>query len=909
MTSYSSSQDPVPLPGAFPADEMTPTSEDPSLTSSGSYNQHNKLHKREDPRGWSNEEKAARGHQYTDSGIGLGDPRIPETQDYGRVNEGAFNSTQDASQNQGSTPSTAATTTARAADYHEDQRKPGVMTGAYSRIDDSNNSQTHSKPITRDTVTKEHTTAGLGAIEPATSTATAARSSTSEEKLRDEDRNIVRNGLRQTSNVEHKDPYWGDVSYGTGIYNGVTGHGSSETPAKGSVHPHDPTLSHEHQRAFPLSSSSNTTQDENSHRNSSRFKEGLAESGAGAGAGVAASGLAEKQRNHHSEGNLNEKEPATYKHDDANAKKESKIASLFHRDHKEKEAKSEKHGTKERKLEEGTPSKDNKPLKEREAGAALAAATTAYGAKDHADKHDKNSKGSGYGLTENTSNTLYEHPNEKINEPPTKAEPQLSKDPFIAAGYHGPNSESTVRNSNNAYPASEDVTTRGHPFTSQVTQKPTEKNDSRLGYGLAAAGVGAGAGYAAHEYANRDGVGHRDQTSQQTYKASTTAASKGPEQSSKSGYTTGQPQLGVAGNTTSTAEHVPSQAGSNTSRSRVDPSHHNQYNILADGTPSGINVGNHFSKKKDTVTSLPNAGDNNSTTDKHTGAKAAAAGAGAAGAAGAAHYAGNRDSDKIPASETRQIAAPSSREVHEPYMETTSTAAKTHSSIDPSRHGEYNVLNDGTPSGINIGDHYGDKKSVATSSPTGLRKPSNASNHTGAKATTAAGAAGVAGAGAAAARHRSNDNTAAVSSPSTRNYQPVSANSSNTPNTASRTKGHTRNRSSTDSSHGGQYNVLSSGTPSGINIGDRDHLGRKGLENNNSAANNAAAKSSASVVHPAAASAGSTPKRDVTNAATAAGVGATAAAAAPASLRSGDRVVHRCRKCGEENDITDYFQK
>ncbi|KAI0841169.1 hypothetical protein F5Y06DRAFT_308101 [Hypoxylon sp. FL0890] len=907
MTSYTGSRESVPLPGAFPTDDMTPTSEHPSLTSSGPHHQHNKLHKREAPGGWNDEQKAVRGHQYTDSGIGLSDSRISESQAYGRANEGAFNSNKNVSQGQSAMPGTAATTTARSTDYHDDQSKPGVMTGAYSRIGGSNYSQTHSKPTTQDQTTTERTATGIGAVGSATGIATTARSHDSEQNLKNEDRNIVRNGLTQSSNLEHKDPYWGDVSYGTGIYNGVTGHGSAETPTKGSVHPHDHALSHEQQRAFPLSTSSNTTHDETGYQNSSGFKEGLAESGAGGGAGVAVSGLAEKHRDHHDEKNL-EKVSAAHKHHDTGAKKESKIAGLFHRDHKEKETKPEKYDTKERKLEEGTVSKDSKPLKEREAGAALAAATAAYGAKDHAGRHNKQSKGYESTLKkEDGSHALYEHPNEKINEPTAKAQPQLSKDPFVAAGYHGPNSPSTVKSSNNTYPTSEDVTTWDHPFTSQVAEKSTEKNDSRLGYGLAGVGAGPGAGYAAHEYANKDGAKHQDHNFQPTYNTPTTATSKGLEQSSKSGYATGQSQPGIASGTTaipasSEKQHTPTQASSNVSHSHANPTHHDKYNTLADGTPSGINVDHHHGDKNNTITSSPSTGYNTSTKDNHTGTKAAAAGAGVASAAGAAHYAGNRDSDKISTSETRQTAAPSSREVHEPYMETTSTAANARTSTDPSRHGEYNVLNDGTPSGINVGSHYGDKNGT-TSSPTSLHKPSSANNHAGAKAATAAGA------GAAVAHHNNNDNKTAVSSPAIRDYQPGATSPSSAQNTAAAatTKGHTRNRSSTDSSHGGQYNVLSSGTPSGINIGDRGHLGRKSLDDNkNSTTNSANAKASATAV-----SAGAAPKRGIAGAGTAAGVGvgATAAATAPAALRSGDRVVHRCRKCGEENDLTEYFRK
>ncbi|KAI0152103.1 hypothetical protein F4776DRAFT_600128 [Hypoxylon sp. NC0597] len=904
MTSYTNSRESVPLPGSFPTDDMTPTTEHPSLTPLGSQSQHNKLHKPEDPRGWSDEEKAARGHQYTDSGIGLSDPNVPNSEIHGRANQGAFNSNNNALESHD--PKSGAATTTRPTDYYTGQSKPGVMTGAHSRIGNSNNSQNSSKPITQDSATKEQAATGIGAVGPATGIATAATSTDpdhSEQNLRNDDRNIVRNGLRQTSNVEHKDPYWGDVSYGTGIYNGVTGHGSSETPAKGSIHPHDQTKGHEQQRAFPLSNPGNAAQDETDHQNSSRFKEGLAESGAGAGSGVAASELTEKHRDHLHEKSSKEKEPTSHKRNDSDTKKESKIAGLFHRDHKRKDSKPEKYDTKEKKLQEGPLSKDNSPLKEREAGAALAAATAAYGAKD---KHDKKHKESESGLKENKSNALYEHPNEKIGEPTKKAEPQASKDPFVAAGYSGHNSQNNAKSSNNAYPASEDVTTRGHPFTSQVPEKTTERNDSRLGYGLAAAGSGAGAGYAAHEYANRDSTNHKDQSSQPTYNTPTAATSKVPEQSSNSGYTIGQPQLGVGSGTT-----APTQFSSNGNSSPANTSHHDKYNVLADGTPSGISIGDHYGDKKNTVTSSPDTGYNITTKDSHTGAKAAAAGAGIVGAAGAARYAGHRDSDKIPASESHQTTAPSSREVHEPYMETTGTGANTRTSTSLNRHGEYNILHDGTPSGINTSDHHGDKKNVATSAPTGLRKPSNASSHAGVKAPAAVGAAGVVGAGAVAGnRHRNNE---AVSSPVTRDQQPdvaSASNASNAPTTAATTttstgSGHSRNRSSTDSSRGGKYNVLSSGTPSGINIGDHDHLGHKSLDGNHSTSNYGNIKSSAPAVD-----AGAAPKRDITSAATAAGVGATAAAAAaPTFLKSGDRVVHRCRKCGEENDITGYFQK
>ncbi|KAI0852816.1 hypothetical protein F5Y00DRAFT_272441 [Daldinia vernicosa] len=840
MASYTVPQESEPHPpGSFPTDDTVGT-QDSSLTSSGSRHQHNKLHKREDPRGWSEEEKATWGHQHTDSGIGLTDPSLSSNPNIrGQVDEGTFQSNN-------------ATTTTRSPNYQGNEGKPGVMTGAYGHNNVNSGGNYYPKSTAEDTSSQNQTSArGIGAVGPATGLATATGQNT-ESRQMPEDRNTIRNGLRQTSNVEHEDPYWGDVPHGTGIYNTVTGHGSSETATEGSLHSHDP-LSHEQQRAFPLATSNNAPHDETGHRTDSRFKENLGESTTGAAAGLTTYELAERRRDHQHEDDL--KEPTARKHHGADTKKESKIGGLFHRDHKdEKETKSEK-------LKEPVPSKDDRSLRERDAGVALAAATGAYGAKNHADKHDKKTRESEHDVADEKANALYQHPNEKID----------SKDPFIAAGYKEPGSQGSTKITNNAYPPSEDVTTRDHPFTtSQTTEKLNERNDSKLGYGLAAAGVGAGAGYAAQEHSHRDSDKNKVHPNQQAFHDSTTA-SKATTQPSDAGYTIGKPQLAVfSGTGEATAPHDKTQGlpqtSSGANRSIDDPSHHGEYNVLQDGTPSGVNIGDHhYGDKKNVAFSSQDATRGAVTKDNHTGAKAAVAGAGVAGAGTAAHYTGERNSNT--SSAPYEVSGANGR-------------APTHLIHDST----YKTLPTGTPSGINVddGQQY-DKHNVATSSPTSATRGAvDDNNHSRAKAA-AAGAAGVVGAGAAAKHHSQRDTNNTTAVPST-----TTSHDRQSPTTRS-------NRASSHSSHGGQYNVLPSGTPSGINIGERDGLGRKSLDNTTSKA-----KTPATASHPTATSAVPASKKDATT--------STSAAVIPARLNPADKVLHRCRKCGEENDITGYFR-
>ncbi|KAI1776597.1 hypothetical protein F4818DRAFT_439997 [Hypoxylon cercidicola] len=891
MTSYTTGQEPEHMPGSFPE---TPSEQDKNLASSGSH-QRNKLHKPEDPRGWSGE-KATRGHQHMDSGVGLTDAdRTPYSQTHNTVNSGGVYDSNKAAvtQNREAVPNTTATTTSGTTDYRGVESKLGVMTGAYSRLDNSSNDNKYPRSTSQDpsSMIRANTT-GVGAASPATGIATAAPSSNMpENETSSSDRNIVRNGLKQTTNFDHEDPYWGDVPHGTGVYNTVAGHGSSEKPADGSVHTHDPQLNHDQQRRFSVSTSDATTRDETSPRSSSRFREGLAGAGAGAGVGFAASELADKQheRNHENE----VREPTTGKHETSEAKKESMIASLFHRDHRDEDTKHEKkHEAEDKKFVERGPAKDDKPLTDRDAGAALTAASGAYGAKNHADKHDKKHEESDAGLKENQVNAFYQHPNEKVVDRSAKGtttKQQPASDPFIAAGYTGIISQQPSTASSNTHLTFDDAAIQGHPFTAQTAEEPAQHHASRVGYGLAATGAGAGAGYAAHKHPDRDDAAYRESVTESSYNNPTTTSSTAPKHSNR--YTIGQPELGViAGTAHSSEKQTAPRTSTSFNSSQAGVTHHDKYNNLSGGTSSGIDAGSHYDDKNVVPTSTSNTAPNAVMKDNHTGAKATAAGVSAAGAgAAAAHYAGKKNSDKTSMSETRQSVGPSSTEVREPYME----GATTRESTTSTKGGQHKVLPTGTPSGVNVDENRHVKMAGAATSPTTTSRDAakgDTNYHRGAKAAAVAGAAGT-GTAAAAHHHRDSDKLGGVAT-------------SDFASGKSATSAPNPTRVSTDSSHGGQYNMLSSGTPSGINIADHHGDAKRDTTavvptttaktEPSSAYSAAAAPKKANIAKPAAA-------------ATATATGAAPSAATAPSAASGDRVFHRCRKCGEENEITGYF--
>ncbi|KAI1209356.1 uncharacterized protein F4807DRAFT_426443 [Annulohypoxylon truncatum] len=909
MTSYTS-QEPEHIPGSFPTDDMLSTPvEHTNLASSTPHSHHNKLHKRDDPRGWTDEGKTAHGHQHTDSSVGLTDRSGLDYDTRNIVNEKAFHSNQTPLQGHTEQGNPSSITDSQRANQHEIHRKPGVMTGAYSQLDEDNNLN-HPKSNAPYS-TQQQTGVARGVVGPTPGTGVLVTPE-AEAKLGNDNRNMVKQSLRHSSDLEHDDPYWGDVPYGTGTYNTITGHGSSETPDMGSVHPHGSQLHHDREQSNPLSTGHITPHDELASHNSSKFKEGAATgtaAGAAAGAGLAASKLPEHQKGHHHE-KADMEESSSHKNDDNSTSTGSKILSFFQWDNKEKDSRPERHEVeKEHEPKQQKPIHNDKPLTKRDAGAALAAASVASGAKDNDRKH------------EDSKTALYGHPDDKFD-----SRDVVAKDSYVTTGNTGPHTQSTSQNTNKVLPMSDNTTRRGHPSSSQV--EPTEHKDSKFAYGLGAAGIGAGAGYAIHEHANKDNNPNRHST-QPAYENTMVPPPKASTQPMHSSHIDDRAQHSmVAGTAASIASsgqrQTMPQTNPSAQSSHTDPSHQPQYFILPDGTPSGMNIGDHsgaqthLGEQRNTTTGTSSVARDVAAKGDHTGAKLAAAGAGVAGAGTAAHHANKQSHGKNTTTGSRKAMDLDSNNVHEPYMQ--AAGAQSHIPTATSHHGEQqHILRDTMRPSNTARDQHADNN-LAVSSP-GAPGTIKDGNRTGAKGTAAA-AAGVAGAGAAAHHHNSknvSDNNAAPSS--TTREQRSATTSSHAPHSASSTtKSHARNRASTDSSHDGQYNVLSSGTPSGIN---REHLGHE-HGSSDSGEGLGGFETGRNAVHPPAMETGAgigaaTKEKETgtglrrTGMAAGAGAGAGAgtgmAAAAASALKAGDRVVHRCGKCGEENDITGYFRE
>ncbi|KAK5628347.1 hypothetical protein RRF57_004062 [Xylaria bambusicola] len=148
--------------------------------------------------------------------------------------------------------------------------KPGVMTGAYSRVapkDSSSatnnnytfgsngnnnvannssilndrNSSKFSEPSTRGTGLHQFEAAEAldtltNVVPPANTplgdvnnTNSGINTTTNARGYAPEDHNKVQASLRGKSSTNHTEPYWGSIPFGTGVYNGVAGHGSDET--------------------------------------------------------------------------------------------------------------------------------------------------------------------------------------------------------------------------------------------------------------------------------------------------------------------------------------------------------------------------------------------------------------------------------------------------------------------------------------------------------------------------------------------------------------------------------------------------------------------------------------------------------------------------------------------------------
>ncbi|KAI0484965.1 hypothetical protein GGR56DRAFT_680939 [Xylariaceae sp. FL0804] len=307
-------------PGAFPA---TPETEEPT-SQLRSQAVHGKLHKPEDPRGWIGEQKpteeqepAKLAHRHADSGVGMTGADSGLGQKEGLMGgsdrqSGPLRNTPYETSPLSQKPASSNTTSEPSMSGNNPTGRDTTTTGNDKEITPSSQASDNRKA----------TDTGV----PLTQVGEGSN----------EGNNRVRSGLGGQSDVSHKDPYWGDVPHGTGVYNTVTGHGSTRDNQRGAEEPHQPRTSKDgseggNQRAFPLTGASDSKDSASPHHDrDSKFKEGVA--GAGAG-GLAERELADKRRSKDAQ---QPREAEHHRHE-SEPKKEGIISTLFHRDDSKEE--------------------------------------------------------------------------------------------------------------------------------------------------------------------------------------------------------------------------------------------------------------------------------------------------------------------------------------------------------------------------------------------------------------------------------------------------------------------------------------------------------------------------------------------------------------------------------------------
>lgn len=252
-------------PGAYPdtpANESGPDAADPTSVFGSSQTKHNKLHKREDPRGWTGDSNAGLSHKHADSGVGLTgehdafssssstqqhQPGMIPGMEHGSGG-GAYTHSAPNTTGVGAPPPTATHGLEQqnrqqspwaegAADVKSDPYRGATLGGIVPLLDSHRDtemredSQQQQQP-SGTTTNKDIANAGLTNVGNThtgntnlggTNTGTTDTSSTD---------HGVAHKTRQPEDVVQDHPYWGDLPHGGGVYNSVTGHGSEEDQKK-----------------------------------------------------------------------------------------------------------------------------------------------------------------------------------------------------------------------------------------------------------------------------------------------------------------------------------------------------------------------------------------------------------------------------------------------------------------------------------------------------------------------------------------------------------------------------------------------------------------------------------------------------------------------------------------------------
>ncbi|KAK0384422.1 hypothetical protein NLU13_8508 [Sarocladium strictum] len=446
-------------PGSFPTDDMAPNSENTSSTGTHEH-QRNKLHKPNDPRG--------KGHGHSDSGVGF-EPS----------NESAL------------TKEPVEQAYAPAEGYEE--RREHAKRSDVAEFDDV-------KADHHDTTEYNVDPKNLGTT--VGTTTTGANINTTETDS--SSHNQVRSGM-QTSTVDHKDPYWGDLPQGQGVYNTVSGHGSSSDEARRHQNSQDST---EH-RSFPLVTDRTREHHDDStidHREPERTEEkkdsNWKEGAAGAAvAGAAGTAAYKATRDDEDRSKTTETEETA---EEKEKKGRGGLFGVFHRSSKDDKEKDNEHHHKEKDHHHKEKDHHHKEKHSKEEKAAPIAAA-GYAAREEKQQDEQRYQ------AQNPSDSTRSAKNDTALAAAAAAYSQRSgSDRNTFSAYQN---DPATRGNEGQYSTLASGTPSGVRTDDSVTagtrdatatrtvdgQKESNRNAAIYGTAGAAAALGAG-GYATHEY-------------------------------------------------------------------------------------------------------------------------------------------------------------------------------------------------------------------------------------------------------------------------------------------------------------------------------------------------------------------------------------------------------------------------
>ncbi|KAK9770526.1 hypothetical protein SCAR479_12797 [Seiridium cardinale] len=866
---------PVPSSGER---DLGGTSQDPGLITGPS--EHNKLHKKNDPRGHTgssaygtNSSKGPTsstgfGHDHTDSGVGL-----HETERHTAKDSPLSSSNHPSSHHDGSiatdrhnrpdtsiVPGTGSTTAAGAGGVAT-RELGGDRSGQKQESGFTSGTTGQSGTTGTDRLhTGSHATSTSG-LAAGTGAAAAAGALAGHES-----HNTVNNGReKSTVSQNQEEPYWGDLPQGAGVYNTVTGHGSGEDTSS-------------------------------QHRNISRTGDAGHVSHTGT---YGSTGTSEGSHGPHSSRLANAADPRVDSDHDGSripgttgtsSGNQSYGTGVYntvtgHGSNREDEQ-TQLDSNRHREFPLGTTShsatpdtrQDDHSQRDRhlgESGAALGAGAAAYGAAEH-HKHGREAEA------------------QRVDAPNSTATQHSTSGAGLAHRTKDQTAPTTADRSGNTghsggllhrHKDEDDPTTKHTTTTSTTSHRAHENPDDK---GHHKEGI---VGFLHHKKDDKD-VGHsQEPTHSATYDADNTRGIGAGTLSGAAG------QGGY--NDTTSHSNIPTSQGTHPVGTSTGVG---SGTVGQSGYGSTTPHGTHSLERGADVGTGTGAGSEASRlhADNSSHANRTAAGLAGAGAAAGAGYGASRlaQHHNQPDSSSQQYSSL-------PGDNMTSRAGGVGATQSPTGRDTYNQLPSGTASGV---AHH--TQSPTSTSTAGIGSRSNDS-HLGSGNTGAQGQYNALGDGTPSGVALDSTNTARSQG------QPPSS-------TVPLGSSHGGSQPSTGNTSHGQYNTLSSGTPSGVQVGDTSAT-HPGVNPSTSSMSDVNQTSSTSGANPTSSTSNASylpSGNDSTTAGTrrgtndakygaAAGALSTGGAAASASKfgHGSSNVIHPCHKCGAENDISSYFKQ